>query len=441
MMARILLSAYACEPDRGSEPGVGWGWATELARVGHEVTVLTRAANRAAIDSKPAPENLRFLYFDLPRWAQRMRQLPGGRALYYVLWQWLAARMVRRRFPSLPFDLVQHVTYVSVRFPSFMGSLGIPFYFGPVSGGEAVPPTLRAGFPAGARCKEGLRDLSNRLVALDPLMRRTFRQASRILVTPDTLPLLPHGIGGKVVQALAVGLPGRYPEPRETHREIPHLRALYVGRLLHWKGVDLALRAVALAREAGCDISFTVVGDGPAKERLVRLCGELRLDGRVRWMGRVPQSQVGEFYRDADVLLFPSLRDSGGMVVLEALSHGLPVITTNLGGPGAIVNPSCGWTVMTEGRTPEALARSVADALVELGSLPELLESLSRGAVKRAQQFTFAELVRSVYPEGPRTSFYRMANRAVRARLHGSYNGAPFDTLRAGPEGAPPFKA
>src|SRR5689334_23093466 len=100
-MARILLSAYACEPDRGSEPGVGWGWATELARVGHEVTVLTRAANRATIECKPAPENLRFLYFDLPSWAQHMRQLPGGKALYYVLWQWLAARLVRRSFPSL----------------------------------------------------------------------------------------------------------------------------------------------------------------------------------------------------------------------------------------------------------------------------------------------------------------------------------------------------
>jgi glycosyltransferase involved in cell wall biosynthesis len=409
MMARILLSAYACEPDRGSEPGVGWGWATELARVGHQVTVLTRAANRAAIDSKAAPKNLRFVFFDLPRWTQRMRQLPGGKALYYVLWQWLAARVVRRRFPSLPFDLVQHVTYVSVRFPSFMGSLGIPFYFGPVSGGEAVPPTLRAGFPAGARCKEGLRDLSNRLVALDPLMRRTFRQASRILVTRDTLPLLPHGIGSKVVQALAVGLPGRGPEPRETRRKISQLRALYAGRLLHWKGVDIALHAVALARDAGCDIHFTVVGDGPARERLVKLCGKLRLEGTVRWMGRVPQSQVGEFYRDADVLLFPSLRDSGGMVVLEALSHGLPVITTNLGGPGAIANQSCGWMVMTEGRSPEAVARSVADALVELGSSPELLESLSRGAVKRAQQFTFAALVRSVHPGVTKRSMVQWA--------------------------------
>jgi glycosyltransferase involved in cell wall biosynthesis len=408
-MSRILLSAYACEPDRGSEPGVGWGWATELARVGHEVTVLTRAANRAAIESKASPGNLHFSYFDLPNCAQRMRQLPGGKAMYYVLWQWCAARMLRRSFPSLPFDLVQHVTYVSVRFPSFMGLLGIPFYFGPVSGGEAVPPTLRAGFPAGARGKEALRDLSNRLIALDPLMKRTFRQASRILVTRDTLALLPHGIGSKVEQKLAVGLAGHDPETRERRREIPQLRALYVGRLLHWKGVEIALLAVALARDAGCDISFTVIGDGPAKRRLEKLCSKLRLNRAVRWIGTVPQSQVGEFYRNADVLLFPSLRDSGGMVVLEALSHGLPVITTNLGGPGLIVNQSCGWTVMTEGRTPEALARSVADALVEIGSSAKLLDSLSRGALKRAQQFTFAELVRSVHPAAPKQSVVRWA--------------------------------
>src|SRR5271165_413242 len=152
-MARILLSAYACEPGRGSEPGVGWAWATELARQGHQVSVITRAANRARIEGEPRlPSGPSFIYYDLPSWAQSVRRLPGGRHLYYVLWQWFAAYALRRCFTTLPFDLVQHVTYVSLRYPSFMGSLGLPFYFGPLSGGEAVPPTLRSGFSPGERC-------------------------------------------------------------------------------------------------------------------------------------------------------------------------------------------------------------------------------------------------------------------------------------------------
>ena len=408
-MARILLSAYACEPDRGSEPGVGWSWATELVRQGHEVTVLTRVANREAIERKPPAESLRFLYYDLPQCVQAVRQAPGGKALYYVLWQWFAARMLRKKFPLAPFEVVQHVTYVSARFPSFMGSLGIPFYFGPVSGGEAIPPTLRTRFSARACCKERLRDLSNRLIALDPLMRTTFRQASRILVTRDTLPLLPRAVANKVDQTLAIGLPTVDFEPSMTRRTTPELRALYVGRLLHWKGVETALRAVALAKKAGCQVSFAIVGDGPDRSRLKKLCRRLQLEASVQWIGRVPQSLIDEFYRSADVLLFPSLRDSGGMVVLEALSYGLPVITTDLGGPGLIVDRSCGRTVTTDGRTPDALARSVADAIVEIASSAELIESLSRGAVQRAQRFTFANLVRSIYPAKSRSSMVRSA--------------------------------
>ena len=145
-MAQILLSAYACEPDRGSEPAVGWSWAVELARSGHQVWVLTRAGNRAAIERRPS-SNVNFIYYDLPRWMQMWRTGFAGKRLYYVLWQWFAARHIRKLFPEMPFDVVQHVTYVSVRYPSFMGSLGIPFYFGPVSGGEKVPARLRKGFP------------------------------------------------------------------------------------------------------------------------------------------------------------------------------------------------------------------------------------------------------------------------------------------------------
>jgi hypothetical protein len=144
-LARILLSAYACEPDRGSEPGVGWSWAVELLRLGHQVWVLTRTDNRTAIERKLGL-NLNFIYYDLPRWMQLCRTGAAGKHLYYVLWQWCAARYLRKLFPALPFDAVQHVTYVSVRYPSFMGSLGIPFYFGPVSGGERVPSELRKGF-------------------------------------------------------------------------------------------------------------------------------------------------------------------------------------------------------------------------------------------------------------------------------------------------------
>ena len=188
-MPRILLSAYACEPGKGSEPEVGWMWATELAAAGHEVWVITRAANRAAIEASAEPRrlpSLHLVYFDLPDWLRRWKHGDRGVHWYYALWQWGAYRIARRLTRRIQFDRVHHVTFVGLRAPSFMGLLGLPFVLGPVSGGECVPRPLRDGMSPAARLREWLRDLANRATRLDPLMRHTFRKAERILLaTPS----------------------------------------------------------------------------------------------------------------------------------------------------------------------------------------------------------------------------------------------------------------
>lgn len=402
-MARVLLSAYACEPGRGSEPGVGWTWATELAALGHHITVITRSANRQAVEQQrqSSLSELAFLYYDLPPWIQRWRRYPGGKALYYILWQFFAARHVRRLFPAPPFDVVHHVTYVSARFPSFMGSLGIPFWFGPVSGGETVPSTLRSGFTARERRHERLRELSNLFVPLDPLMRRTFRQAERILVTRDTLSLIPRRWQHKAAVQLAVGLSDQSPigVRQKLRRNSRQIQLLYVGRLLEWKGVDIALRSIQILKQSIPEINLTLIGDGPARPRLAALSRNLGLEQNVHWLGWLPQHALADHYRAADTLLYPSLRDSGGMVVLEALAHGLPVVCTDLGGPGIIVNFTCGRTIAASNCTPDQLAGKIADSLLEICSIPNRLESLSYGAVVRARELRFRNLVQSLYPD------------------------------------------
>ena len=407
-MASILLSAYACEPGRGSEPGVGWNWATELASLGHRVTVITRTANRAAIEQvMPRPgHQLNFVYYDLPDPLLHLRKRLHAQSFHYVLWQWFAARRVRQLFPAIPFDLVHHITYVSARYPSFMGSLGIPFWFGPVSGGEAVPAPLRPGFSPGQRGREWLRDVSNRAVPLDPFMRRTFRRAARIFVTRDTLSLIPRPFRDKSTVQLGIGLP-----PDGTATAVPtiqtrqprrgELRLLYVGRLLEWKGVDIALEAVRQLKQANPNLRLTIIGRGPARAKLEALARNLDLQDAVRWIGWQPQHRLAEHYRAADVLLFPSLRDSGGMVVLEALAQGLPVICTDLGGPGLIVDATCGRVLKTADRRKCHLVGELSKALLEVTSIPDLLASLSFGARVRARQFRFQDLVKSVYADVP----------------------------------------
>lgn len=107
---KILLSAYACEPGKGSEPGVGWNWALSLARRGHQVWVLTRSNNRAAIEQAVAegkqPElvKLNWLYYDVPKWASWWKKGGRGVHLYYFLWQWGAYLFAKKIHQSVVFE-------------------------------------------------------------------------------------------------------------------------------------------------------------------------------------------------------------------------------------------------------------------------------------------------------------------------------------------------
>jgi glycosyltransferase involved in cell wall biosynthesis len=399
-MARILLSAYACEPGKGSEPEVGWNWAIEAARLGHEITVLTRANNRAAIERYHlAQPNLKFVFYDLPDWLQRAKHTLIGARLYYVLWQWFAVRHLLKRYSERRFDLVQHVTFVSIRYPSFLGALGIPFYFGPVAGGETVPTQLRSSFSLRQRWVERLRDLSNRFVRVDPLMQYVFRCATKIIVTKETLPLIPPQFRNRCQVQLGIGLPGKYAD-QSLIRQRPArsgLRLLYVGRLVEWKGLGIGLEAVSRLMPTAPEVNLTVIGDGPARRRLEKLAARLQISDRVEWLGWLPRAAVDDYYGSVDLLLFPSMRDSGGLVVLEALAHGLPVLTTDLGGPGMIVNHACGRTITTAGKSGSELVDAFADALQKLAQSPALLRVMSSAATIRAREFSTASSVSSLY--------------------------------------------
>jgi glycosyltransferase involved in cell wall biosynthesis len=162
--------------------------------------------------------------------------------------------------------------------------------------------------------------------------------------------------------------------------------------------VDIAIAALHELRRTGCDARLTIAGEGPAFRRLQALAVRMTVSPWIEWRGKVPESEMEVYYNAADVLLFPSLRDSGGMVVLEALSHGLPVVCADLGGPRRIVTPECGRIVVTQQRQRSQLGIAFADAVRDIMSRPELRQSLADGACRRAMDFQFRDLVRSLYP-------------------------------------------
>lgn len=405
---KILLSAYACEPNKGSEPAVGWQWAVELARLGHDVWVLTRANNRPniepAIANLPESINLNFLYYDLPAWARWWKKGGRGVRLYYLLWQWGAYRLAKAVHAKKGFDRVHHVTFVSVRQPSFMGRLGIPFIFGPVAGGERAPWRLRQGYGWRGFILDAIRDAANAMVKLDPFMAQTFRAAEHIFVTSEqTLDLVPRRFHNKAAVQLAIGwksAKGSHPTPPSRgDRRDGRVNVLFVGRLLHWKGLHLGLAAFHQMLDVYPETRLVVIGRGPERARLRRLTDRLGVANRVEWVPWLSRNELLTLYPRHDIFLYPSLHDSGGMVVLEALAIGLPVVCLDLGGPGIMVDDTCGRVIATEGHSVNAVTEALGEALIELAQNDALRRQLSAGAMQRVHDLSWAALVARIYGE------------------------------------------
>jgi glycosyltransferase involved in cell wall biosynthesis len=355
---RVLLSAFACEPHKGSEPEVGWQWALQTARF-HDVTVLTQSKNRPAIEAElkkqPADRQPKFVYFDLPAWLQRLRKFPLGLRIYYVIWQRLARAEVRRLNAGEPFDLLHHVTFAAFRYPAVIWNQGVPCIWGPVGGIESIPTELLPWSHPISFVEEVLRNFSN-LMQSAPYNDLPNRAAASDLVLVST---------GEMHELLAkldissqlmptIGLETAKLPFRPHRRPEGPLRLVFVGKLITLKGIDLALSAL---RASGTDATLTLYGTGNFLSAAKRLAEKPELRGRIQFGGQLTREQVLKTYPEYDAMLFPSLHDTGGYAVIEAMFNELPVICLDCGGPAVAVRDGCGIRVPIQSR------RKVIDGL------------------------------------------------------------------------------
>lgn len=406
---RVLLSAFACGPGLGSEEGIGWNWAVETARLGHDVTVLTETKDQAAVEralaSGLAPPGLRFEFF-MP---ERLRALwnLGMRLgfesltahLIHLLWQHAAYRHVRDVMGAEHFDVVHHITYGGIRHPTFMGRLSVPLVLGPLGGGERAPLALRRGLPFGGWLKDLVRDAHTALVRFDPVTRRACNDALVTYVkTPQSRSVLPRRDWARIAVEMEVGIHDVAPAAPERGPGRP-FRLLFAGRFLYWKGMHLGLRGLQRYLARGGEARLTMVGKGPNEAVWRQLAKDLEVEHAIAWRAWVPHGQMPDLYREHDAFLFPSLHDSSGNAVLESLSHGLPVICLDLGGPAVIATPQCGRIVATGGRSEPACAEAIADAIGELATASGAWQAASAAARERASDFLWPERVATVYAD------------------------------------------
>lgn len=381
---KVLLSAYACEPGRGSEPEVGWQWAIHLAQL-HDVTVVTRANNRpvieAALATLPEPHP-KFLYYDLPGWmiAAKKRGFPV--ALYYLIWQRGVTQFVA---PLLrDFDLIHHVTFNSFRQPGSWRACGKPIVLGPLGGGQICPWRLMGDFGL-AMPGEFFRSITVKLNALNPLARRSFRDATLILcANEDTAARVPKIFRSKVRMLLETGMPAVEARPHATQDAGATTRLIWVSRFVAIKGAPLVLRAFALALKQRPDLHLTMVGDGPDTTKVRRLAARLGLRTNVEWTGKVPLAEVKALLPKHDIFLFTSLRDTSGNVLLEAMATGLPAVTLRHHGAAMIATDETALRIPPTSAA-ETTAR-FAEAIVQLASNPKVRAKMGEAAVRRINE-------------------------------------------------------
>lgn len=384
---KVLLSAYACAPGKGSEPEIGWRWMQQVSR-SHDAWIITRAAKRAEVEAglrrEPAPR-AHFVFVDVPRPLRFWKNWPFGIYLYYCVWQWLAYRTARRLNREIGFDLAQHVTFGAYWLPTFMALLGIPLVWGPVGGGETAPKSFRRAMRWRGRILEWMRDLSQAAAALHPLTRLTARRSFLALATSQETADRLSALGCRnvrVISSIGITLDQLSDIVPAEHAWRDRLRIMSAGRLLHWKGFDLALRSVARLQADGVAVDYVIFGKGPERRPLEKLARRLGVVNSVTFHDPLPRAQLLRTMGEFDVLLHPSLHDSGAFVCVEAMMAGCPVACLDLGGPALQVSDTSG--IKVPAISPEQAIRELAGALRELAD-PQLRNRFARAGRERAR--------------------------------------------------------
>ena len=392
---RIMVLAPGCSPEEVSMPYVTYSHAAALAQL-HQVTLVLRSPTEEPVRRGKAPfHNIEVVRMPLVErfydwsFSKIFKSIYDSQAVtavgypFSLAFEWHAWRQLRHRIFSGEFDVVLRIMPMTPVLPSsfafFLRKGPIPFVIGPLNGGLPWPP----GFRQLENQKEWVANLRS-LYRYLPFTRSTYRDAAAIIVASsqtyaefaryrDKLFFVPEP---GIARSLCAD-DSRSPNPSAK------LELIFVGGLVPRKACDLALRAAAPLLRSDL-AQFTVVGDGPERNRLEQLARSLKIEKAVSFCGWLTHAEVLKRLRSADVLVFPSVRDNGAGVVFEALGSGAVPVVADFGGPGDIVHPKVGYKVPLTSESD--IVAQMEKILIELAHNRNRLEQLRRQGIAYVQE-------------------------------------------------------
>ncbi len=399
---KALILAESCNPEWESVPLVGWSHYHAVADV-VDTHLVTRSRNLPELLRAGLVEGRDFTVIDTEAlfepmakfveliagpnkgWAMlQALSLPSYFAFEYIAWQRFGDRIRAGEF-----DVVHRITPVSPAVPSPMAAkckrAGVPFVLGPINGGLPWPkefPDLRK------REREfisGLRGLYRKV----PSYRSTRDSADAILVgSSGVLADLEQKWHSKAIYMPENAIePDRFANPpmRQPQDYMGRkLRGFCLGRMVPFKGMDMVLDAAAPLLRDG-RMTLDIAGFGPERSGLEAQAEALGVTAHVRFLGKIPHPDIAALMLKADVLPYPSVREFGGGVVLEAMAMGVVPIAIAYGGPAELITPETAFALQLAPRAD--IVAALRARLEDLAANPGQLAVMSQAAIARVEQY------------------------------------------------------
>lgn len=394
---RVLVIAEAANPEWVSVPLVGWSISKALSELA-DVHVVTQIRNRDAFLRAGLREGVDFTAIDSEAIAKPLyhlgRKLAGDervgwtiqqavQAIGYPYFEHLVWKTFAQRIKAGEFDLVHRVTPLSPVQQSPIAAkvrkAGVPFVLGPINGGVPWPK----GFEAEMRREKEWLSKLRAAYRLLPGRSATLKADALLVGSRDTMRDIPQKHHGKIIY-----MPENAIDPKRFWRRADHsaflaggpMRACFIGRLVPYKGADMLIEAAAPFLQQG-RLQIDIIGDGPMMEALREQAAPF--GSAVRLLGWQQHERVQDIAASCNVLAFPSIREFGGGVVLEAMALGLCPIVVDYAGPGELVDASCGIKVAIGAR--KDVVSGMRAALDSCLNAPETVQSLGEHARQRVE--------------------------------------------------------
>ncbi len=381
---KILLVTWACDRDDISEPLITYRWVREISKR-HDVTLFsTSRPNRLGCIKEQFPDLSVIEWCDtkVPFYLERFRAIvkPG----FFFNFRKMR-RLIRSLLERQHFDIIHHLSPFAWRYASPAYGLGVPLVRGPIAGGLPTPPPLAPEVKEGFHPYKFLRKSDWLRKRFDRNLINSYKLTDCVIAAaPYVMDLLSPLPIKRCEIEVELGLEFKdnivFMEPLSSGRD-ENIKLLFVGRVIRTKGVRDAIRAIVSMKTKDI-VHFSIIGDGEDLNSCRQEARQLSLQDVVTFRGWCSSEQVEQAYREADIFLFPSFREPTGGVLLEAMTHGLPIVTGDYGGPAYLVNSSYGIKVPPA--VPEEYSRLLAENLDRLVENKDLRKEMGQEAMRYA---------------------------------------------------------